>query len=65
MTNDELHTVAQYLYSLLDDIDTASDVAKSNDVYYRRMVEEIQAKKKHVVAYCDGYTVTLRPLGPN
>lgn len=62
MTHDELHSVAQYLYQLLDDIDTVGDVAKDNDKLYRAMVEKIQAKKNLVVSVCDGYTVTLKPL---
>lgn len=65
MTYDEMHAVAQYLYQLLDDIDTAGDMAKSDDVLYRRLVECQQAKKGKVVADCDGYTVTLRPLPSN
>lgn len=63
MTYEELHTVAQYLYKLLDDIDTAADMSKSNDKMYREIVERTQAKKAAVVSGCDGYTVTLRPLG--
>ena len=62
MTYDEMHAVAQYLYGLLDDIDTATDMAKSNDKLYRSVVEKIQAKKAAVVAECDGYTVTFKPL---
>ena len=65
MTYAELHAVAQYLYQLLDDIDTAGDMAKSDDALYRRIVECQQAKKRKVVAECDGYTVTLKPLPSN
>lgn len=62
MNTNELLEVAQHLYGLLDDIDTASDAAKTDDAHYRRMVEKIQAKKSAVVAECDGYTVKLRPV---
>lgn len=65
MTYEELHSVAQYLYKLLDDIDTAGDMAKADDKLYRAIVERTQAKKGVVVAECDGYTVTLRPLTAN
>ena len=65
MTYNEIHAVAQYLYRLLDDIDTATDMAKSDDMAYRSIVERIQAKKGAVVAECDGYTVTLKPLPSN
>lgn len=62
MQQQELHDVAQYLYKLLDDIDTVTDVAKSNDAHYRRLVEGIQKKKAAVVESCDGYTVVFKPL---
>lgn len=53
------HDVAQRLYALLDDIDTAGDIAKSDDKLYRGIVERTQAKKRDFVVSCDGYTVTL------
>lgn len=53
------HEVAQRLYQLLDDIDTAGDIAKSDDVLYRSIVERTQSKKGHFVIECDGYTVLL------
>ena len=65
MTYDELHAVAQYLYQLLDDIDTAGDMAKGDDKLFRAIVERTQTKKCAVVAECDGYTVTLKPLPAN
>lgn len=65
MTYDEMHAVAQYLYQLLDDIDTAGDIAKGDDQLFRAIVERTQTKKGAVVAECDGYTVTLKPLPAN
>lgn len=65
MTYEEMHAVAQYLYQLLDDIDTAGDMAKSDDKLYRGIVERTQTKKGLVVADCDGYTVTFRALPSN
>jgi hypothetical protein len=65
MTYEEMHAVAQYLYQLLDDIDTANDMARADDNLYRLIVERTQAKKSAVVAECDGYTVTLRPITTN
>ena len=62
MKYEQLYEVAQYLYGLLDDIDTASDMAKSNDVAYRNIVEKLQSKKGEVVESCDGYAVVFRPL---
>ncbi len=51
---------AKFLFGLLDDIDSATDQARSNDKVYRRWVEEI-TKKRFEVATTDGYEVTLRP----
>ena len=53
--------IAQYLYKLLDDIDTATDMAKSDDAFYRKVVEHLQSKKSEVVMHCDGYTVEFVP----
>jgi hypothetical protein len=47
---------ADFLFSLLDDIDTASDMAKGNDKAYRSMVERIQ-RRRFEVASTDGYVV--------
>jgi len=56
----DYHAVAQFLYGLLDDIDTAGDMAKADDSLYRKIVERTQARKREVVAECDGYTVTFK-----
>lgn len=56
----DYNKVAQFLYGLLDDIDTASDIAKADDSKYRRLVEHIQSRKREAVAECDGYTVTFK-----
>ena len=37
--------IAEDLWQLLDDIDTASDVAKANDVQYRSLVQRIHMKR--------------------
>lgn len=53
-----LREIVTYLYDLLDDIDTASDIAKSNDSLYRKMSEHIQQKKGYYL-YSDGYNLFL------
>ena len=53
------HEVAQRLYALLDDIDTAGDIAKGDDALYRKIVERTQSKKGSFVISCDGQTVRL------
>lgn len=49
---------AQFLWSLLDDIDTASDIAKSDDKAYRQIVERLQ-HRRFEVGTTDGQTVTF------
>jgi hypothetical protein len=49
---------AQFLWKLLDDIDTAGDIAKADDKAYREMVERIQ-RRRFEVGSTDGYTVTF------
>ena len=55
-----MEEIAQFLFGLLDDIDTASDRAKGDDKAYREIVERIQ-RRRFEVATTDGYTVTLHP----
>jgi hypothetical protein len=43
-----------FLWSLLDDIDTASDMAKNNDASYRARVEQLQGRR-HQRVISDGY----------
>lgn len=45
---------AEFLFNLLDDIDTVSDMAKSDDAAYRDEVERIQ-RKRYQAADTDGY----------
>jgi hypothetical protein len=43
------------LWQIIDDIDTASDIAKSNNVAYRNMVEKLQRKRWDTGITTDGY----------
>ena len=61
MNNKEWNDIAEYLYTLLDDIDTISDIAKDNDKLYRKLVEKVQ-QKKSLVADTDGYTLIFKPI---
>lgn len=57
-----LRRVVVHLYELLDDIDTADDVAKSDDVAYRKIVGGLQAKKRDSgVSSPDGYCLHIEP----
>jgi hypothetical protein len=50
---------AQFLWGLLDDIDTAGDIAKSDDKTYRDIVERLQ-RRRFEVGSTDGHTVTFQ-----
>jgi hypothetical protein len=52
-------TAAQYLFAVLDDIDTVSDIAKSDDKLYRELVEKLH-RKRFNCGTTDGYTVVMR-----
>jgi len=49
----------EFLWKLLDDIDTVSDWAKGNDVAYRRAVERIQKRRWDTGITTDGYTLHI------
>lgn len=51
--------IAQFLFQLLDDIDTADDMAKADNAGYRKLVRKIQ-RRRFEVAETDGYTVTWK-----
>ncbi len=52
--------VAEWLYAVIDDIDTLSDAAKGDDSSYRRNAERLQKLKEEVGCSFDGQTVTFR-----
>jgi hypothetical protein len=54
----DYRAIAVFLWSLLDDIDTAGDITKSNDVAYRSMAEKIQRRRFEVSA-SDGYEIAF------
>ena len=48
---------ARKLWTLLDDIDTADDMAKGNHDLYRNLVREA-VRKRHEMMVSDGYVLT-------
>ena len=59
---DYLRRVVIHLYDLLDDIDTADDMAKSNDGVYRQLVGRLQQQKADSgVSSPDGYCLDISP----
>jgi len=45
MSEENLKVLIGFLWDLLDDIDTASDMTKGNDKGYRRTVERLQKRR--------------------
>lgn len=54
----DTEAAAQFLWKLLDDIDTLDDAARDDDVSFRKNCREIQRRRFEVGA-TDGYTVTF------
>ena len=50
------------LWDILDDIDTASDIAKKNDSWYRKRVESLQKKRWDTMITTDGYKLKDGPV---
>ena len=54
--------IIEYLWQIIDDIDTVSDIAKGNDIAYRGMVEELQKKRWNTGITTDGYKLDLTKM---
>ena len=54
---DELLAAVEYLWNIIDDIDTYGDVAKSNDRLFRKLVERRQSDRWKTGITTDGYTL--------
>ena len=50
------------LWDILDDIDTASDMAKENNAWYRKRVEALQKKRWDTMITTDGYKLKDGPV---
>lgn len=48
---------AEILWQMLDDIDTADDMAKDNDDMYRSLVRNIHRKRFELANSPDGYNL--------
>lgn len=53
-----LQSIVRFLYDLLDWVDTADDMAKSNDSYYRKLCQGYQ-RKRHARITSDGYDLFI------
>ena len=54
-----LRNEVKYLWKILDDIDTCTDMAKSNDKWYRQQVEKLVQKRFQNIE-TDGYEIYRR-----
>ena len=52
----------EFLWNLLDDIDTAGDIAKSDDKLFRGLAEKAQSKRWDIGITSDGYDIDLSML---
>jgi len=53
-----LRDAVEKLWQIVDDIDTFSDIAKSDDVLYRRLVEKKQSQRwEFTEIVSDGYDI--------
>jgi len=52
---DFLRKTVESLWQIIDDIDTMSDIAKSDDKFYRSRVEKYQKRRWKLGITCDGY----------
>lgn len=55
----DFEKAAQFLWGLLDDIDTAGDRAKGDDKAYRQIVERLQ-RRRFEVGSTDGFVVQFK-----
>lgn len=56
---ERLRGLVEFLWDLLDDIDTADDMAKSDDAAYRRIAHRIQKRRWETGITTDGHTLDI------
>ena len=59
MAKPDYEKIANFLFELLDNIDTAEDMAKDNHEMFREIVHS-QHRRRFQVADTDGYTVVFK-----
>ena len=62
MSEPNYKEIANFLFGLLDDIDTAEDIAKNDDKWFRKMAHKAH-RRRFEVATTDGYSVTFNKGG--
>lgn len=61
---DRLKECLEYLWGIIDDIDTYGDMAKENDKLFRSLTERRQKDRWTTGITSDGYKLDLSKLGP-
>lgn len=62
MKEEDYLDIIEKLWSIIDDIDTYSDIAKSDDKLYRALVERRQKDRWENGFECDGYNLKLNGI---
>ncbi len=57
-----LYATIEYLWQIIDDIDTMSDIAKNDDIGYRKKIEQLQNKRWKTGITSNGYTLNYDKL---
>lgn len=65
LSKSKLLDTCEFLWELLDNIDTAGDMAKGDDKLYRAIVERNQKRRWETGIKCDGYVLDLSSLKEN
>ena len=63
MSGIDWEKTARFLWDVLDDIDTADDLAKDNHKLYRNLVRNHNARR-WLISSSDGYKVTFKGTPP-
>ena len=61
LENAQMMQIIETLWQIIDDIDTASDIFKSDDYAYRKYVEKKQAQRWQTGIETDGYMIDIEP----
>lgn len=62
MEEQKLLNCIEFLWQIIDDIDTAGDLAKSDNLVFRQIVEKQQKRRWETGITSDGYTLDFSGL---
>ena len=64
MTDPDFQHIALALFDILDEIDTTDDIARGDDVWYRKRIRSL-CRQRFDYAETDGYKVTFKTVIPS